>query len=297
MNYLFKGVCTALTTPFYGDKIDFEQFDKQIDRQLSSKIDALVILGTTGESSTITRSERRQIIDFAKNKVNNAVPVIIGTGSNCTKTACELTLEAKEQGADGALVVTPYYNLCEQDGLEFHYKEISKCKLPFLAYNVPKRTGVNILPQTAKTILEYDYAVGIKEANTDTKHLSELFTVLQSKFTVYCGSDNLTSLFLQNNCQGTISVASNIIPLKIKEFIRNFNDNYELHNIDNNGYFARLFNLLTTKINPIPIKCLIEILYGEKCTFRLPLTKPDQTYFEFLSNEFTNITNYKEAQC
>ncbi len=297
MNYLFKGVATALTTPFTENGIDFEQFDKQIKRQLSAKIDALIVLGTTGESSTVTKQERRQIISFVKSRVKHNVPIIVGTGSNCTNTACELTKESKELGADGALVVTPYYNLCEQEGLLLHYKEIAKCKFPFIAYNVPKRTGVNILPKTAKAILAYDYAIGLKEASTDLTHVNELFCYLQNKFAIYCGSDHLTKLFLENNSLGTISVASNIIPFKIKEFISDFATNYEKHNIDLEHFFNPLFNLLSTKINPIPVKCLMQILYNERCMFRLPLTMPNDEYLTYLENTITNLNLNKETLC
>ena len=150
MDYIFKGVSTALYTPFCNTGIDFEAFEQLVDRQLKAKVDALVFLGTTGESPTISREERRQIINFAVSMLKGKLPIIIGTGSNCTATACELTSEAKSLGADAALIVTPYYNRCEQDGLILHYKEIAKqCKFPFLAYNVPKRTGVNIEPETS----------------------------------------------------------------------------------------------------------------------------------------------------
>ena len=297
MDYLFKGVCTAMTTPFLQNGIDYEQFEKQIIRQLSAKIDALVILGTTGESSTVTITERKQLVSFAKSRVKNSIPIIVGTGSNCTKTACELTTDAKNLGADGALVVTPYYNLCEQEGLEFHYKEVAKCKLPFIAYNVPKRTGVNILPKTAKAILTTDYAVGLKEASTDICHLNELFNVLQNEFALYCGSDNLSTLFLENGCLGTISVASNIIPFKIKEFISNFETNYEKHNKDFRDVLSPLFNLLSSKINPIPVKCLIQILHNEKCIFRLPLSMPNDDYFTYLTSTITSLNQNEEALC
>ncbi|MBR2384350.1 MAG: 4-hydroxy-tetrahydrodipicolinate synthase [Clostridia bacterium] len=298
MNYIFKGVATALTTPFYNGKIDFEQFEKKIDRQLKAKVDALVFLGTTGESSTIDRSERRKIIKFAKRLLKGKIPIIVGTGSNCTSTACEMTSEAKELGADGALIVTPYYNLCEQHGLTLHYKEISSnCKFPFITYNVPKRTGVNVLPTTANEILSYDYAMGIKEANGDVAHVESLFYETQNAYPIYCGNDNLTSLFLKHNCTGTISVASNIIPCKIKEFISNFEIDYEKHNRDFNLFYDKIFTLLSSKINPIPIKCLEEILYDYKCQFRLPLNRPSNEYFEFLKSEISKLNLQKDELC
>lgn len=290
MNRIFEGVATALYTPFCNGKIDYGQFESLLDRQLKAKIDALVFLGTTGESPTVTREERREIIRFAVQRLKSRVPIIVGTGSNCTETACELTLEAKELGADCALIVTPYYNRCEQDGLILHYKEISgRCKFPYVVYNVPSRTGVNVEPHTAKIILSDGYAFGLKEASTDEKHLEKLFSILENKYAIYCGSDENISLFLKNGSLGAISVASNVIPLKIKEFIGNFKSNYEKHNYEYNCFFKDFFKLLTTKINPIPIKCVDQILHGTRCEFRLPLNLPNSDYFEYLKKELDKL--------
>ena len=297
MNYLFKGVATALTTPFSKDGINYPVFEQQIDRQLKANVDALVFLGTTGESPTITRKERHEIIAFAKDKLKGKIPIIVGTGSNSTLQACELTSEAKELGADGALVVTPYYNLCEQEGLELHYKEISKCRFPFIVYNVPKRTGINIPPLAAKNILSLDFAMGIKEANSDISHVKNLFSTIEDNHPIYCGCDDLLSVFLQLECTGTISVASNIIPFKIQEFISNFKTNYEKHNNNFDLFYSKILSLLSSKINPIPIKCLEEILYDEACIFRLPLNRPRKDYFDFLKSQLTKLNLQKEDLC
>lgn len=298
MKYLFKGVATALITPFSSNGINFEDLEKQIERQQKAKIDALVFLGTTGEAPTISRKERREIIKFAVNKLKGKIPIIIGTGSNCTQTACELTYEAKSLGADGALIVTPYYNRCEQDGLIMHYEEISKhAKFPFIVYNVPKRTGVNVEPSTYKAILSNSYAVGIKEANTEIPHLKSTFKILNNSHAIYCGTDELTTLFLANKAMGTISVASNVIPFKIKEFVEDFKTNYEKHNKEYLEFFKDFFALLSTKINPITIKCLSEILYNEKCFLRLPLTIPDKVYFEFLKDNLSKLNLGNNTIC
>ncbi len=290
MNYLFKGVATALYTPFTKDGIDFEGLEKLICRQLKAKIDALVFLGTTGESPTVTRLERRQIIKFAVSKLKGKIPIIIGTGSNCTATACELTAEAKDLGADASLIVTPYYNRCEQEGLLLHYKEISnRCKFPFIIYNVPKRTGVNVEPETAVALFSNDYAVGLKEASTDKNHIESLFMLSNKRLPVYCGSDELSSFFLETGSMGAISVASNVIPCKFKEFISDFESNYEKHNLLNQSFFKEFFKLLSSKVNPIPIKCIAEILYEEKCNLRLPLSTPDKAYFEYLNSAISKL--------
>ena len=282
MDCIFNGVATALYTPFNKNGIDYNQFEICIDRQISAKVDALVFLGTTGESSTITYEERKNIIKFAVSKLKNKTPIIVGTGSNCTKTACDLSIEAKMLGADAILSVTPYYNKCEQDGLIYHYKEISKsAKIPMICYNVPKRTGVNIEPITAKQLCSIDYVCGLKEANADLCHVKNLFEFVGENLNVYCGSDELTKKFFKLGAKGTISVASNIIPLKIKEFISDFENYYDLHNFN----FDEFFKLLTFKVNPRPVKVIASILFDEKCYFRLPLTYPDKNTCDYFKEQ------------
>ena len=179
---IFEGVATALYTPFDASGINYEQLDNLIDRQLKAKVDALVVLGTTGECSTVTRKERKEIIKFARKKTKGKIPLIVGCGSNCTKTACELSTEAKDLGADCALTVTPYYNKCEQDGLFLHYKEIAtQSKFPIICYNVPTRTGVNINPETAEKLTRLDFVAGFKEASQNKTQIENLFTFTQNK--------------------------------------------------------------------------------------------------------------------
>lgn len=282
MDAIFKGVATALYTPFTQDGIDYEQFERLIERQLLAKVDALVLLGTTGEAPTVTYAERKELITFAVNKVKGKVPLIVGTGSNCTKTACKFTAQAKLLGADGALVVTPYYNKCEQEGLYLHYKEISKEKLPFIAYNVPSRTGVEITADALKKIAGLDFFCGIKEASLDSKKIKETFSVFNVNPPVYCGSDEMLKDFLKLGCAGIISVSSNVIPLKIKDYISDFKNYYdERCKIDESKLFT-LFKALATKVNPIPIKVLASLLFNEKCVFRLPLNYPTDDYVEYL---------------
>lgn len=292
MNCIFEGVATALYTPFKDGGIDFEQFGKLIDRQLKSKVDALVFLGTTGESPTVTREERTEIIKYAVSRLKGKLPIIIGTGSNCTQTACELTSEAKTLGADGALIVTPYYNKCEQDGLFYHYEKISKeCNFPFICYNVPPRTGVNIEPKTAKALTSLKDMSGIKEASLDKNHIEVLFKEVGDITPIYCGSDELINLFLSLKSKGIISVSSNVIPLKIKEYICDFENNYERAKSFYDLKLKDFLKALSTKINPIPIKILAEIVYGEKCEFRLPLSYPNSDYLNYLKSIFKTFEN------
>ena len=285
MDLLFKGVATALYTPFTKKGIDFEQFERQIFRQLEAKVDAVVVLGTTGECSTVTLRERAEIIKFAVSKLKGKLPIIVGTGSNCTSTACKLTKQAKDLGADGALIVTPYYNKCEQDGLFLHYKQISKtCKMPFIAYSVPTRTCVTIESETLKAISSLDYFCGIKEASLSKSQIEKTFSIFGENPPVYCGSDEMLFDFLKLNCAGIISVSSNVIPLKIKDFIRDFTNNYNERLKIEESKLKTIFKGLSSKVNPIPIKVFASVIYGEKCNFRLPLTHPGKEYEKYLKN-------------
>lgn len=290
MEKIFEGVATALYTPFTNDGIDFNHFDFLIDYQLKSKIDALVFLGTTGESPTVTRTERTEIIKFAVSRCNGKIPVIIGTGSNDTKTAIELTKEAYELGADCALIVTPYYNRCEQEGLFLHYKEIcSNVNLPIILYNVPKRTGVNIETNTIEKLLKIKNIVGLKEANSDKKHVDKIFENFKYNLNIYCGNDHLNFYFLNCGAHGTISVASNVIPLKIKEFISNFKMFYYNKARSVNDELIPFYEALQSMINPIPVKAFAEIIFGRKQIFRLPLNRPNDNYFEYLKTILTKL--------
>lgn len=168
---IFKGCGTAIATPFNKDGVNFEEFGKLIENQISEGVDSLIVCGTTGESSTMTKEEREETIKFAIKKVNKRIPVIAGTGANCTASAIEMTKFAESVGADAALIVTPYYNKTTQDGLVAHYEAIAKeTKLPIILYSVPSRTGVNILPETCLKLSKIENIVAIKEASR--KHFS-----------------------------------------------------------------------------------------------------------------------------
>jgi len=211
--------------------------------------------------------------------------MIVGTGSNDTENAIKLTKQAEHLGANGVLVVTPYYNKCEQDGLYLHYKKIAdSTSLPIICYNVPQRTSVNILPDTLKKLTNVENIVGIKEASTNKNHIEEIFSVAKNTISVYCGSDELNAHFKMLGAVGSISVASNVIPLKIKDIFNDYNDNYKTENDSLMKFYKALFS----KINPIPIKAMAEILYGEKHQLRLPLTKAskeDYVYYESVLND------------
>ncbi|MBQ7642403.1 MAG: 4-hydroxy-tetrahydrodipicolinate synthase [Clostridia bacterium] len=275
---IFKGVGTALYTPVTGGKIDYGVFEKRVEFQIENGIDALVFLGTTGESATINDDERSEIIRFSVNLVNKRVPVIIGCGSNSTEKAVNFVKEARSAGADAALCVTPYYNKCTQTGLIRHYEEIDKCGFPFIVYNVPSRTGFNAFPETVKEIANFENCVGLKEANADEGHIQKVFDALTGKSDIYCGNDDLNGLFYSLGASGTISVASNIIPLKIKHIFSDFKMFSEMENTEN---FRTFIESLHCEVNPIPLKAMVGILNMGGDELRLPLTKSDEKHCEY----------------
>ena len=188
---LFKGCGTAIATPFDENGINFKEFEKLIEEQIKNKIDALIVCGTTGESATMTDAERKETMKFAIDVVNKRVPVILGTGSNCTKSAILLSQYAESIGADGILVVTPYYNKTTQAGLISHYKAISQSvEIPIILYNVPSRTGVNITPETCLELSKIDNIVAIKEASGNISQVAQISALCKDELAIYSGNDD-----------------------------------------------------------------------------------------------------------
>ncbi len=267
---IFEGVATALYTPFnpINKSVDYGAFSRLINRQLSANVNALVVLGTTGEAATITEEERREIIKFCVKEVNGRIPLIVGSGSNCTATAVKFSREAEESGADGLLVVTPYYNKCNDDGLYAHYSAVAKStSLPIIVYNVPTRTGFNVKPIVYRKLAEIDNVVAIKEANCCDEQLNGVLDNVKDILAVYCGSDDKLIDVLRRGGKGTISVASNIIPSKIVDYIGDFENYYEI------GFYNEIVNVLQSDVNPIPLKYMVKLLFNEGYGLRLPLTE------------------------
>lgn len=267
---IFEGVATALYTPFnpINKSVDYGAFSRLINRQLSANVNALVVLGTTGEAATITEEERRKIIKFCVKEVNGRIPLIVGSGSNCTATAVKFSREAEESGADGLLVVTPYYNKCNDDGLYAHYSAVAKStSLPIIVYNVPTRTGFNVKPIVYRKLAEIDNVVAIKEANCCDEQLNGVLDNVKDILAVYCGSDDKLIDVLRRGGKGTISVASNIIPSKIVDYISGFENYCEI------GFYNEMVNVLQSDVNPIPLKYMVKLLFNEGYGLRLPLTE------------------------
>lgn len=278
---LFKGSATAMVTPFdKNNKINFDIWEKLIDFQINNQTQALVILGTTGESPTITYEERTEIISRIVKKVNKKIPVIIGTGSNSTMTALKLSKEAQELGADAVLIVTPFYNKTSQTGIIKHYDYIAnKINLPIIVYNVPSRTGLNILPETYKELSKIDNIIAVKEANGDISSIIETKFLCGDDLNIYSGNDDQTIAINSVGGIGVISVLSNILPKETQQIALGDNKN-----------FFKYYNLaknLFCDVNPIPIKYALNYL-GINCgNCRLPLCELDKN----LKNKISNLIN------
>lgn len=271
---LFDGVCTALITPFKDGKIDYISLKKIIEFQIENGVDALLINGTTGESATLTEQEKRDIIAFSVREVNGRVPLIAGTGSNDTKKAVELSKFADEVGADGVLVVTPYYNKASDDGLVYHYFEIANAiNIPLILYNVPSRTGVNIPLSVYERLSKHKNIVGVKEASPSLSDFARLCAKCGSDFALYSGNDDLIVPFLSLGGMGVVSVLSNALPREVGDICRLYFSGKVKEAADLQLRLLPLIEEIFCEVNPIPIKALMAHL-GMCCEeYRLPLCR------------------------
>lgn len=283
---LFEGCATAIATPFTESGVNYEEFGRLINFQIEEGIDALVVCGTTGESATMTDEERKETYRFAVEKVAGRIPVIIGTGSNCTATAIELTRYAESIGADGVLVVTPYYNKATQAGLVEHYKAIaSNTNLPIIVYSVPSRTGVNVLPETCLELSKIPNIVAIKEASGNLSQVAEIAALCGDNLTIYSGNDDQTLPILSVGGKGVISVLSNVAPKKASKMVHDYlNGNFEdakKAQLDSISLVKALF----CEVNPIPVKAALNMLGYNFGTPRLPLTQLSEKNMTALKQE------------
>lgn len=290
---MFKGLGTALITPFEEDgRIDYASLEKLICAQLDAGVNALVICGTTGEPPAMTDTERSDVIRFAVRTVAGRIPVIAGTGSNCTASAAANSRRAEELGADGVLVVTPYYNKCTQDGLFLHYRTVAEStSLPVIAYNVPGRTGVNLLPSTVARLTEIPNLAGIKEASGNiTQVINTAKAIEGSNISLFSGDDPAALPIFAVGGVGLISVASNAVPARIKELTdaclagdyptaRKLQYRYQ-----------RFFELMFAEVNPIPIKAACALLGLCKPYMRLPLTQATDATTAALREEMKKLS-------
>ena len=274
---IFKGAATALITPFKDDKVDFEALERLIDMQLEGGIDALVINGTTGEPTTMSHAERTAVAKFAINKINKRVPVVIGTGSNNTHTAIGYSIEAEDLGADGLLVVTPYYNKATQNGLVTHYKAIAdKVNIPIILYNVPGRTGVNMQPETVQKLAGYKNISAIKEASGSVQQMMEIKKLCGDKIDLMSGEDGLIYPCFAVGGTGIISVASNIVPKYVSDMAKEFFSGNIKKTLQMQLDMLELVSALFCEVNPIPVKTAASLMGLCDDYMRLPMTKMEK---------------------
>lgn len=274
---LFTGVATALATPFNENGINTEEFQKFIQFQISSGVDSLVVCGTTGESSTMTKQEKIDAITCAIKTVNSSkrkIPVIVGTGSNNTASAIQMSITAEKLGADGLLVVTPYYNKTTQSGLIEHFKAIAgSVSIPIILYNVPSRTGININPTTCFELSKIDNIVGIKEASGNLSQVAKIASLCGDDFAIYSGNDDQICPILSLGGKGVISVLSNIAPKLTCSITNSF-----FKKAPDEACFYQLQALplveaLFAETNPIPVKSAISMIGFDFGVPRLPLVE------------------------
>ena len=274
---LFKGAATALITPFDENGVNYEQLGRLIDWQIEKGINALVICGTTGEASTMTDDEHRDVIDYSVKKVAGRVPVIAGAGSNDTSYALDLIKCAEASGVDGTLVVTPYYNKATQKGLIKMYTQLADAaKKPMILYNVPSRTGVNIEPATYAALADHERIVGIKEANGNLSKIVETMSLVRGKLDLYSGNDDQIVPLLAMGGKGVISVLSNVMPSETVEMCDSFFRGDIEKAAEMQCKYHALINALFCEVNPIPVKAAMAAMGFCEDYLRMPLTSMEE---------------------
>ena len=276
---IFTGAGVAIVTPMHSDgSVNFDKLGELIEFQIANHTDSIIITGTTGEASTLTEDEHVECIRFAVDKVAKRLPVIAGTGSNCTKTAIYLTKEAQKAGADGALVVTPYYNKATQKGLIQHFSTIARSTdLPIVLYSVQSRTGVNILPETAAALnRECDNIVAVKEASGNISQVADILQMTQGDMDVYSGNDDQIVPILSLGGKGVISVLSNICPQETHDIVAKFMAGDVEGRRDLQLKALPLVHALFCEVNPIPVKTALNLMGMEVGPLRLPMTPMEE---------------------
>lgn len=282
---IFKGAGVAIVTPMKENlEINYDKLDEMLEEQIARGTDAIIICGTTGESATMTEAEHSEAIRFTIERVNHRIPVIAGTGSNCTRTAVELSKEAEKDGADGLLLVTPYYNKATQNGLIAHYTQIcNEVNLPAILYNVPSRTGCNIQPKTlAQLVKNVDNIVGVKEASGNIGAVAQIMHLCDGNIDLYSGNDDQVVPLMSLGGIGVISVLSNVAPAYVHDMV------YRYLSGDVEG--SRKMQLdalpmcdaLFCEVNPIPVKAALNLMGKEVGPLRAPLTEIEPAHKDVL---------------
>ena len=285
---IFTGAGVALITPMNDDgSVNYEILRELLEFHVANKTDAIIICGTTGEASTLSDEEHLECIRFACEVINKRIPVIAGTGSNCTQSAIELSKEAEKSGVDGLLLVTPYYNKATQNGLKAHYKAIAKeVNVPIILYNVPSRTGTRLAPQTVVDLChEVPNIVGVKDATGDISEVAELMSLAKGTVDVYSGNDDQIVPVLSLGGKGVISVLSNILPKETHDMVASYLEGDVAKSCEMQLKYFDLVKALFCEVNPIPVKKALNLMGMEVGSLRLPLTEMEDANAKRLEEE------------
>ena len=287
---LFRGAGVALVTPFHEDgSVNYEKLAELVEEQIAGGTDAIVACGTTGEAATMSEEEHMDVIRFIIKAVNHRIPVIAGTGSNCTATAIDLSKQAEEAGAEGVLLVTPYYNKATQGGLIRHYEAVAGAiSLPCILYNVPSRTGVTIQPETMAYLYQHvENIVGVKDATGNISMITKLMSLVDENFLLYSGDDDQIVPLLSVGGSGVISVLSNVAPHETHEICRKWFDG-DIKGAREAQFKAYpLIKALFAEVNPIPVKAALNLMGKNVGSLRLPLTEATDSTKALLKDEMT----------
>lgn len=282
---IFRGAGVAIVTPMHEDgSVNFEKLGELLEEQIAGGTDAIIICGTTGESSTLSHEEHLDAIKYAVEKVNHRIPVIAGTGSNCTETAIYLSREAEKYGADALLLVTPYYNKATQGGLKLHYSKIAEAvKLPIILYNVPSRTGCALQPETIAWLVEHvENIVGVKEASGNISQVAKLMSLVKGKIELYSGNDDQIVPILSLGGCGVISVLSNVAPRQTHEIVASYLSGDVKRSCQLQLEAIELIDALFCEVNPIPVKTALNLMGKEVGPLRMPLSPMEDAHVERL---------------
>ena len=288
---IFKGAGVAIITPMKENlEVNYDKLDEILEEQIAGKTDSIIICGTTGESATLTEQEHMDVIKFTIERVNHRIPVIAGTGSNSTATAVQLSKEAAAAGAEGLLLVTPYYNKATQNGLIAHYTRIAnEAKIPAVLYNVPSRTGCAIQPETvAHLIKNVEYITGIKEASGNIGNVAKIMHLCDGKIDLYSGNDDQIVPLLSLGGLGVISVLSNVVPKYVHDMVYKFFDGDVQGSCKMQLEALPLCDALFCEVNPIPVKAALNLMGKEVGPTHMPLSEMEPDHVEVLRTAMQN---------
>lgn len=289
---IFEGAGVALVTPMNEDgSVNYTKLKELLEFQIANATDAIIICGTTGEASTLSEDEHLECIRYTCEVVAGRIPVIAGTGSNCTESAIYLSKEAEKCGADGLLIVTPYYNKATQNGLKAHFKAIAKAvSIPIILYNIPGRTGIGMTPQTVVDLCtEVPNIVGVKDATGDISEVAEVMSLSKGKVDLYSGNDDQITAVMSLGGKGVISVLSNILPKETHDIVESYLQGDASKSCELQLGYIPLIKALFCEVNPIPVKRAMNFMGMEVGSLRLPLTEMEENTANRLLEEMKKV--------